>query len=59
MFDFDWPDAREIRPKHKNVRAVLVSRDIREAARKAGFSWRPYVLRTYHSTALDVAEKKG
>ena len=59
LLDFDWPDARGIRPKHKNVRTVLVSRDIREAVRKAGFSWRPYVLRAYHSTALDIAENKG
>lgn len=59
LLDFNWPDARGIRPIHKNVRTVLVSRDIREAIRKAGYSWRPYVLRAYHSTALDIAENKG
>ncbi|MEM0265276.1 MAG: hypothetical protein QXP13_04740 [Candidatus Methanomethylicia archaeon] len=32
---------------------------IREAIRRAGFSWRPYVLRAYFDTQLMIAELKG
>jgi hypothetical protein len=32
---------------------------IRHAIRKAGFSWRPYVLRSYFDTQLMLAESKG
>ncbi|MEM2027422.1 MAG: site-specific integrase, partial [Candidatus Bathyarchaeia archaeon] len=31
--------------KNRFLRTTLVTRDIREAIRRAGFSWRPYVLR--------------
>jgi len=41
------------------LRTALVTRDIREAMRGAGFSWRPYVLRCYCDTAFDIAESKG
>ncbi|MGA2681884.1 MAG: site-specific integrase [Candidatus Bathyarchaeia archaeon] len=41
------------------LRTALVTRDIREALRGAGFAWRPYVLRCYCDTAFDVAEHKG
>ncbi|MEM0050582.1 MAG: hypothetical protein QXW80_04595 [Candidatus Micrarchaeia archaeon] len=44
---------------HERVRTQLISREIRRAIRKAGFNWRPYVLRAYFSTALDVCENKG
>jgi hypothetical protein len=32
---------------------------IRKAIRKAGFTWRPYVLRSYFDTQLMLAESKG
>jgi len=49
------------RGKKKNafLRTTLVTRDIREAIRAAGFKWRPYILRAYCDTAFDIAESKG
>ena len=47
------------RSQHKGVRTQLVSREIRKAIRDLEFTWRPYVLRAYFSTALDVCENKG
>jgi hypothetical protein len=45
--------------KNKFLRTNLVTRDIKEAIVKAGFSWRPYVLRAYCDTGLIIAESKG
>lgn len=36
-----------------------MTRDIKEAILKAGFSWRPYVLRAYFDTNMIIAESKG
>jgi hypothetical protein len=44
---------------HERMRTQLVSREIRKAIRKSNFQWRPYVLRAYFSSALDVCENKG
>jgi hypothetical protein len=41
------------------LRTMLVTRDIKEAMLKAGFDWRPYVLRSYADTQLTLAESKG
>ena len=41
------------------IRAVNVGDVIRAAIRKAGFKWRPYVLRSYFDTQLMLAESKG
>ena len=41
------------------IRATNVGDAIRTAIRKAGFSWRPYVLRSYFDTQLMLAESKG
>jgi len=51
----------DFRGKNTNpfLRTALVTRDIREAFRSAGFKWRPYVLRAYCDTAFDIAESKG
>ena len=51
----------DVRGTRKNdfLRTILVTRDIREAIQGAGLKMRPYVLRTYFSTALDIAESKG
>ena len=38
---------------------MLVTREIREAIRSAGLLMRPYVLRAYFATALDISESKG
>jgi len=44
---------------HERIRTQLVTRDIRKAMRKLNFKWRPYVLRSYFSMALDLSENKG
>ena len=41
------------------LRTALVTRDIREAMVSAGIKMRPYVLRAYFATAMDIAESKG
>ncbi|MDH5779168.1 MAG: site-specific integrase [Candidatus Bathyarchaeota archaeon] len=41
------------------IRAVNIGDIIRRAIRRAGFSWRPYVLRSYFDTQLMLAESKG
>jgi site-specific recombinase XerC len=45
--------------KNNFLRTTLVARDIKEAILKAGFSWRPYVLRAYFDTNMIIAESKG
>ena len=45
--------------KNKFLRTTLVTRDIKEAILKAGFQWRPYVLRAYFDTNMIIAESKG
>jgi len=55
-------DSPIIRPKAAKkpfIRSVNIGDMIREAIRKAGFSWRPYVLRAYFDTQLMLAESKG
>ena len=39
-----------------NIKSVDIGNIIREAVRKAGFNWRPYVLRAYFDTHLTQAE---
>jgi hypothetical protein len=41
------------------IRAINIGDIIRGAIRKAGFPWRPYVLRSYFDTQLMLAESKG
>ena len=41
------------------LRTTLITRDIREAIEGANLKMRPYVLRAYFSTGLDIAESKG
>ncbi len=48
----DWGDGRFISAKN-------VSKVVRQALRKAGFAWRPYVLRTFFDTEMMLAESKG
>ena len=51
-------DVRGVK-KNAFLRTTLVTRDIREAIEQAGLKMRPYILRAYFSTALDIAESKG
>ena len=44
---------------HERPRTQLVTREIRKSMRKLNFKWRPYVLRSYFSMALDLSENKG
>lgn len=41
------------------ISSINVGDAIRLAIRKAGFDWRPYVLRSYFDTQLMLAESKG
>jgi len=55
-------DSPIIRPKVAKkpfIRSVNIGDMIREAIRRAGFGWRPYVLRAYFDTQLMLAESKG
>jgi hypothetical protein len=45
--------------KNRFLRTNLVTRDVREAILRAGFSWRPYVFRAYCDTNMIIAESKG
>jgi hypothetical protein len=51
-------DPRGVR-RNPQLRTTLVTRDIKEAMVKAGFAWRPYVLRAYCDTGMIVSESKG
>jgi len=56
------PDSPIIRPKVASkpfIRTVNIGDMIRNAIRRAGFNWRPYVLRAYFDTQLMLAESKG
>jgi hypothetical protein len=55
LLAFDPRGAR----KNAFLRTILVTRDIKEAIIKAGYTWRPYVLRAYCDTNMIVAESKG
>jgi len=55
-------DSAVVTPKQRMkpfIRATNVGDVIRSAIRKAGFGWRPYVLRSYFDTQLMLAESKG
>ena len=52
-------DPRGVKKTNPLLRTSLVTRDIKEAIIKAGYSWRPYVLRSYADTNMIVAESKG
>ena len=55
-------DSAVVTPKQRMkpfIRATNVGDVIRSAIRKAGFKWRPYVLRSYFDTQLMLAESKG
>jgi hypothetical protein len=41
------------------IRTANIGDAVRDCMRNAGFSWRPYVLRSYFDTQLMLAESKG
>ena len=45
--------------KHKFLRTMKASYNIKQAIVAAGFSFRPYALRSYFGTALDISESRG
>jgi hypothetical protein len=58
------PDSPVITPTRSNlrgdhIRSTNVGDLMRKAIRKAGFQWRPYVLRRYFDTRLMLAESDG
>jgi integrase len=56
------PDSAVITPKQRMkpfIRSANIGDIIRQSLRKAGFPWRPYVLRSYFDTQLMLAESKG
>ena len=56
------PDSPILTPKvapKPFIRSTNIGDMIRTAIRKAGFKWRPYVLRAYFDTQLMLAESKG
>jgi hypothetical protein len=55
-------DSAIVRPKvaeKQFIRTVNIGDMMRLAIRKAGYPWRPYVLRAYFDTQLMLAESKG
>lgn len=55
-------DSPIIRPKTTKkdfITTINIGDLIRNAIRRAGFPWRPYVLRSYFDTQLMLAESKG
>jgi hypothetical protein len=45
--------------ENKFVSTAFLLRDVRKAIRKAGFTFRPHVMRVYFASAMDIAESKG
>ena len=57
LLQFDYK--KNYKKRNDFLRTTLTTRDIRDAIQGAGLKMRPYVLRAYFSTALDIAESKG
>lgn len=53
------PAKFSLRSETSFIRTINIGDIIRQAIRKASFSWRPYVLRAYFDTQLLMAESKG
>ncbi len=57
------PDGPVVNPvkirKHKFLRTMKASFNIKQAIVEAGFDFRPYALRSYFGTALDICESRG
>ena len=44
---------------HKFLRTSKLGFSIKTCIKKAGFNWRPYILRAYCATMFDIAESRG
>ena len=44
---------------HKFLRTSKIGFGIKTCIKKAGFNWRPYILRAYCDTMFDIAESRG
>ncbi|MBI2938383.1 MAG: site-specific integrase [Thaumarchaeota archaeon] len=54
------PLVGHLRPNKLNfLRTTKLTSYVKRAITKAGYSWRPYVLRSYCATAFDIGESKG
>ncbi len=53
------PAKFSLRSQSSFIRTINIGDIVRQAIRKAGFGWRPYVLRAYFDTQLLMAESKG
>ncbi|MEM0136481.1 MAG: site-specific integrase [Thermoplasmatales archaeon] len=53
------PDPSNMQTSHGFLRTQLIGREIRKAIRGTNLTMRPYILRAYFATALDIAESKG
>ena len=53
------PSKLKLRNAKKHIRSINIGDLIRGAIRKAGFTWRPYILRAYFDTQLMLSESRG
>jgi hypothetical protein len=56
------PDSAVVTPKQRMkpfIRSANIGDTIRQCIRRAGFGWRPYVLRSYFDTMEMLSESKG
>ncbi len=53
------PSKLALRSDTSFIRTINIGDIVRQSLRKAGFPWRPYVLRSYFDTQLMLAESKG
>jgi uncharacterized protein YnzC (UPF0291/DUF896 family) len=53
------PESRLLPGDGKFMSTDSIGKDIRRSMRKAGFTWRPYILKSYGATQLDIGEAKG
>ncbi len=53
------PAKYALRNENSFIRTINIGDIVRQAIRKAGYPWRPYVLRAFFDTQLLMAESKG
>ena len=50
---------RDVHRQHTFIPTFYIERQIRKTFREAGIGMRPYILRAYFGTGMDIAEQKG
>ncbi|MHB8396064.1 MAG: site-specific integrase [Thermoplasmataceae archaeon] len=50
---------RDVDRQHTFIPTFYIERQIRKTFRDAGIAMRPYILRAYFATGMDIAEQKG